>query len=515
MVLRVGDRVGEWIVDGPLGEGGMGTVYRVHSALSARVDAAMKVLKPTSDDGARPRFVREAEALAALRHPAIVRVMGFSEDPHRGILYLVMELAEGPTLRQRMDGGPMALAEALATFVPLASALHHAHAAGVVHRDVKPSNVVLTADGPLLVDFGIATSQELETLTSTGHMGTLSYMPPEVFRGDADADARSADVYALGLVLHEALTATRVFPGEGPPAAMAAAIAVRKLKQEPLDPGPGVPDRLRDLVRTSTSPTAAERPTMTAFHDRLVGLVERRGSRAPVDAAGRLASAAPPVVHDPTVRVPEPTPVPRGVPGHRVLPIALALFAVMGLLMIWPIARLVRERDEKIARPTPRGAVRRASPAPTTTPPVTAPARVVPSPSPAPSAAPSAVYDGPQLAGAWRLENVVEDANHAPFVGLRLGYELDLMQEGARVRGAGRKVSENGVGLPSAARTPIGVDGRIEDGRLRLRFTERGVERSTRGSFDWRIDRDGNLLEGRFTSEAAGSAGRSTATRRD
>src|SRR5438552_15616660 len=101
-MLRPGERIGDWVVDSALGEGGMGAVYRVHSALSERVEAALKVMKPSLEADARARFVREAEALSALRHPAIIRVMGFSEDPRRGLLYLVMELAEGETLKHRL-----------------------------------------------------------------------------------------------------------------------------------------------------------------------------------------------------------------------------------------------------------------------------------------------------------------------------------------------------------------------------------------------------------------------------
>src|SRR6185295_2590605 len=139
----------------------MGAVYRVHSAMSERVEAALKVMTPSAEgEGeARRLFIREAEALSALRHPAIVHVMGFNEDLGRGLLCLVMELAVGETLRDRMPRGGMDLPEALRTFVPLASALAHAHDHGVFHRDIKPANVILCADGPRLVDFGIALSR--------------------------------------------------------------------------------------------------------------------------------------------------------------------------------------------------------------------------------------------------------------------------------------------------------------------------------------------------------------------
>ena len=249
-VLKAGDRIGDWIIDHPLGEGGMGAVFRVHSALSERVEAALKVMKPSTEPDARARFVREAEALSALRHPAIIRVMGFSEEPGRGLLYLVMELAEGETLKRRLERGPMAVPEALATFVPLASGLEHAHGEGIAHRDIKPSNVILTPDGVRLVDFGIAAAEQSGDLTGAGHLGTLSYLPPEVFRGDK-VEPRMIDIYGFGLLLNEVLTGIHPFPVEPglTPAAAAATVGMRKLQQAAFDPGAEAPEAIRDLVR--------------------------------------------------------------------------------------------------------------------------------------------------------------------------------------------------------------------------------------------------------------------------
>src|SRR5688500_18992983 len=281
-VLKRGGRVGEWVVDSVLGEGGMGAVYRVHSALTQRLEAALKVMKPTIAEDARHRFVREAEALSALRHPAIVRVMGFSEDPSRGLLYLVMELAIGETLKERLARGPMTLPEALRTFVPLASALEHAHEAGIFHRDLKPANVVLCDDGtPRLVDFGIAAGTAGQTMTGTGQLGTLAYLPPEVVRG-VTADARGSAGDAAGLLLHEALTGSRTYavdPGR-PPAAAAAAVGVRKLSQTRLELSPDFPAALRESVAAATDPDPAARPTMAQFRKSLQSLVDRRGAAA-------------------------------------------------------------------------------------------------------------------------------------------------------------------------------------------------------------------------------------------
>ncbi|HVR69270.1 MAG TPA: serine/threonine-protein kinase, partial [Vicinamibacteria bacterium] len=307
-MLRAGDRVGEWVIEAPLGEGGMGAVYRVHSALTQRLVAALKVMKPTSEPDARARFVREAEALSALRHPAVVRVMGFSEDADRTLLYLVMELAVGETLRARVARGPLDLAEALATFVPLAQGLDHAHSSGIFHRDLKPSNVILTVDGtPRLVDFGIAAASNSEALTTTGQLGTLPYLPPEVFRGER-AEPAKIDVYAFGLLLHEALTGARSFAVDpaSTPAAAAAAIGVRKLNAPPVELPPGFPERLRDLVRQATEADPGVRPTMRDLREGLESVVERR---APGTAPGRLVPVASPAVavEDKTTRVPDPT----------------------------------------------------------------------------------------------------------------------------------------------------------------------------------------------------------------
>ncbi|PYQ08135.1 MAG: hypothetical protein DMF82_02120 [Acidobacteria bacterium] len=287
----------------------MGAVYRVHSALTRRVMAALKVMKPTTEPDARARFVREAEALSALRHPAIVRVMGFNEDPERGRLYLVMELAVGETLRARMSRGPMALPEALATFVPLAQGLDHAHSEGIFHRDLKPGNVVLTEDGtPRLVDFGIAAAREAESLTTTGQLGTLPYLPPEVFRGE-HADPAAIDVYGFGLLIHEALTGERPFviPAGFTPAAAAAVVGVKKLQSPAFELAETYPERLRELVRRATDPDPKARPSMREVRESLESLVERRGSAS---EPGRLVASAPAVIvdEDRTTRVPDPTP---------------------------------------------------------------------------------------------------------------------------------------------------------------------------------------------------------------
>ena len=403
-MLKPGDRIGDWVVDSVLGEGGMGAVYRVHSALTQMLEAALKVMKPTIAEDARRRFVREAEALSALRHPAIVRVMGFSEDPSRGLLYLVMELAVGETLKERLARGAMPLPEALRTFVPLASALDHAHEAGIFHRDLKPANVVLCDDGtPRLVDFGIAAGTAGQTMTGTGQMGTLAYLPPEVFRGVV-ADPRGIDVYAFGLLLHEALTGTRTYAVDGglTPAAAAAAVGVRKLQQPRLELSPAFPQALRDAVAAATDPDPAVRPTMGQFRGMLQSLVDRRGAPAFVGTPASRRPVPPPVPPtERTMRVPDP---PQPDLGERIMEASRGRGAVIAgavialLVVVGLVIALTRGRE---GDGVPAGDIA-ASPEPTTerapglprSAPAAVPARAAsPSPvaaSPSPVAPPSA-----------------------------------------------------------------------------------------------------------------------------
>lgn len=198
-----------------LGQGAMGAVYRAVDTHRDRV-VALKVLLPQG--GASPefeaRFVREAEVLARLRHPGIVGVEDFGAAD--GLCYLVLEHVEGRTLREQMRSGPVQLEEARRIIGQLGEALQAAHDLGIVHRDVKPENVLVAADGRArLVDFGLARwarregfgdSVDAFTLTRSGTaVGTPIYMAPEQLHGDGEVDGR-ADVYALGVLAYELLT---------------------------------------------------------------------------------------------------------------------------------------------------------------------------------------------------------------------------------------------------------------------------------------------------------------------
>ncbi len=193
-----------------LGEGGMGSVYRATDADGREV--ALKVLQPAlaRDKEFLLRFKREAAALAAVRHPGVARFYESGVDGDS--VWYSMELVEGESLSARIADGPLPVKDALAIAATVADALDEAHRSGVIHRDVKPSNVILSPGGAKLTDFGIARRLEGTRLTTSGRvMGSLPYMPPEQVRGEALGAA--SDIYALGALLFEMLTATLPFDG--------------------------------------------------------------------------------------------------------------------------------------------------------------------------------------------------------------------------------------------------------------------------------------------------------------
>jgi len=225
MTLSNGTRLGPYEVIEPLGAGGMGEVYRARDTRLDRT-VAVKVLPGhlAGDPALRQRLEREAKALSSLSHPNICGLFDIGKQDD--VDFLVMEHLEGETLAQRLSKGPLSTDELLRCSIQIADALDKAHRKGVVHRDLKPGNIMLTKAGAKLLDFGLAkatlgaatasglstTPTESRPLTTEGTLlGTFQYMAPEQLEGK-EADART-DIFALGAVLHEMATGKRAFAG--------------------------------------------------------------------------------------------------------------------------------------------------------------------------------------------------------------------------------------------------------------------------------------------------------------
>jgi len=299
-VLNPGDRIGDWEIILPLGQGGMGSVYRCRHALSHRIEAAVKVLEPTDLAGARERFIREAEALHALSHPAIVRVHGFGQDARTELLWLAMELVDGKNFEHLLQDGAFPSERATDIFASVAEGLAYAHSRGIVHRDIKPANLMLRHDGRVvLLDFGIAVQEGHDRLTQEGVVpGTVAYAAPEqVTFGDAD-DPALADIYSLGQVLCECLTGRFTFPRDADVDDQRRAVQIlkKKLRMKPLDPGSGVPDHVRDLVVHATQPDPARRGPPLSEWAAVLGPERKATDDAAPSAAPTLPDlkAAPP-----------------------------------------------------------------------------------------------------------------------------------------------------------------------------------------------------------------------------
>ncbi|MGH9254837.1 MAG: protein kinase domain-containing protein [Vicinamibacterales bacterium] len=219
----VGTTVAQYEIVARLGGGGMGVVYAARDTrLGRRV--ALKFLPPqwSHDENAKQRFIREAQAASATDHPNICTIHDISTAAD-GQLFIVMAHYEGETLKQRLDRGPVEVDEAIDIAAQVAEGLAKAHAQGVVHRDIKPGNLMLTDDGVKILDFGLAklADSRLKLTLEGSTLGTVAYMSPEQVRGE-EADGRS-DVWAVGVVLYEMLTGDVPFKG-GYPEAIAHAI---------------------------------------------------------------------------------------------------------------------------------------------------------------------------------------------------------------------------------------------------------------------------------------------------
>jgi serine/threonine protein kinase/tetratricopeptide (TPR) repeat protein len=241
----VGRTVGQYQILARVGGGGMGVVYTARDTRLSRI-VALKFLPPqwSHDASAKERFVREAQAASATNHPNICTVHDI-ETADDGQLFIVMAYYEGDTLKKRLESGPLPIEEALDIATQVADGLAKAHAQGVVHRDIKPGNLILTEDGVRILDFGLATFADALKLTAeNAPLGTVAYMSPEQVRGQR-ADSR-ADVWATGAVLYEMLTGHAPFRGSH---TEAIGYAVRNEQPTPIrEERAEVPEEVEQLV---------------------------------------------------------------------------------------------------------------------------------------------------------------------------------------------------------------------------------------------------------------------------
>ena len=241
--LRPGAEIGRYRILSVIGSGGMGTVYRAEDTILER-QVALKFLPPLStrlDD--EERLLREARSAAALDHPNVCTIheIGQTED---GRPFIAMALHEGETLGEKLGRGRMSTKEAVSIAIQIARGLGAAHARGILHRDVKPGNVIVGTDGTTrLLDFGLATFTDPTLRPAKGIPGTLAYISPEQIRGEA-LDART-DLWSLGVLLYELLTGRRPFRGDNNGALLR---SILEAEPEPLSERPAVPEPLARVV---------------------------------------------------------------------------------------------------------------------------------------------------------------------------------------------------------------------------------------------------------------------------
>ncbi|WOQ69047.1 serine/threonine-protein kinase [Microbacterium limosum] len=299
---------GRYLLGECLGEGGMARVHRAEDIVLGRV-VALKIMRESSDPGLDSGRLRmESTLLASLAHPSLVTLYDAHIAPGK-MGYLVMELVEGPSLRERADAGPLPAAAVAALARDLADALATVHAAGIVHRDVKPSNILLAPPGASgapfrakLADFGIAYLTDGTRLTAPGTvLGTAAYLAPEQVRGAPAGPA--ADIYALGLVLLETLTGVRAFPHS----TGVESIVVR-LSQSPRIPG-WLPEPWRELLAAMTAMDPFARPSATAVVESVVTMDAAALAFYAGDVPARVHAEEPTAAETAIVAVP-PAPAP-------------------------------------------------------------------------------------------------------------------------------------------------------------------------------------------------------------
>jgi serine/threonine protein kinase len=270
--LAAGDSLGPYRIESLLGEGGMGQVFRATDTATGDV-VALKVIKPelTAEEHTR-RFVHEARAAGEVEHRNLVGVTGAGEADGRR--YLAMRFVPGSSVAQRIEAdGPLPIPAVARLARHVASGLDALHAAGLVHRDVKPSNIMLDADDvAALTDFGLAKGSDYSALTAAGQaIGTIDYMAPEVIKGQAPAAA--SDIYALGCVVYECLAGRPPFGGRG-----MLQTGLGHLEETPADPcaeRTDAPEHLGPAALTALEKDPDARPRTATAYARLIAVAAR------------------------------------------------------------------------------------------------------------------------------------------------------------------------------------------------------------------------------------------------
>ena len=265
---------GKYRIISELGKGGMGVVYKAEDAKLERC-VALKFLPPelTEDPEARERFIREAKAAAALSHNHICTVYEIGEEENR--LFIAMEYIEGESLRQKIVKGPLPQAEALEIAIQVAEGLVEAHKKKIIHRDIKPGNIMLTEKGVAKVmDFGLAKALGRSLITTEAKtMGTVAYMSPEQAQGQP-VDYRT-DIWSLGVVLYEMLAGQLPFKGEYDQSIIH---SILNREPEPISKvRKDLPKGLEQVIGKALAKNPAGR---YQEHGRIFGGLESRGRRA-------------------------------------------------------------------------------------------------------------------------------------------------------------------------------------------------------------------------------------------
>ena len=301
MALPPGARLGAYEVISPIGAGGMGEVFRARDARLGR-DVAIKILPESvaRDPDRLARFEREAQSVASLSHPNIVAVFEFGQQPTASgppQPFVVMELLDGETLRERLGSGALPVRKALDIATQLARGLAAAHDKNLIHRDLKPENIFLLADGQVkILDFGLAraidtpaaTSGATETIARTDPgtvLGTVGYMAPEQVRGGA-VDART-DLFALGAVLYEMLTGSRAFHRDTHAETLTAIL--REDPPEPSRARQDLPAAIDRIVQHALEKNPAER--FQTARDVIFALTTLSGSQVPGASGSQVAGS--------------------------------------------------------------------------------------------------------------------------------------------------------------------------------------------------------------------------------